>query len=71
MENGITMKTNQPDKIEESTYALLVRSEERKRGLFETIIYGLTILSPIAAIWQFTSQVDPLPLGGLPSALPA
>jgi hypothetical protein len=36
------MKTNQPDnRIHESTYALLVRSEEKERSLFETIVYGL------------------------------
>jgi ribosomal protein S1 len=51
------MKTNQPNNnVEESTYALLVRSEEKKRGLFETIVYGLVILSAVAAILQFADQ---------------
>ena len=51
------MKTSQPNNnVEESTYALLVRSEEKKRGLFETIVYGLVILSAIAAILQFADQ---------------
>ena len=51
------MKTNQPnDKGEESTYALLVRSEEKKRVLFETIVYALVILSALAAILQFVDQ---------------
>ena len=45
------MKKELPNNnIEESTYALLVRSEESKRGLFETIIYGLMILSAITKI---------------------
>ena len=48
------MKTNEPNNTrEESTYALLVRSEEKKRALVETIMYGLVILSAVAAILQF------------------
>ena len=63
------MKTNEPLKeIEESTYSLLVRSEEKKRAIFETIIYGLIILSAIAAILQFADQPDPLPLASLPGS---
>jgi hypothetical protein len=51
------MKTNQPNNsIEESTYALLVRSEDNKRGLVETVVYGLAILSVLAAILQFADQ---------------
>jgi hypothetical protein len=51
------MKTNQPNnKVEESTYALLVRSEDKKRALLETIVYGLVILSALAAILQFADQ---------------
>ena len=51
------MKTNQPNnKVEESTYALLVRSEDKKRVIFETIVYALVILSALAAILQFVDQ---------------
>ena len=51
------MKTNErKDNVEESTYALLVRSEDKKRALLETIIYGLVFLSALAAILQFTDQ---------------
>ena len=51
------MKTNQTNnKGEESTYALLVRSEDKKRVLFETIVYALVILSALAAILQFVDQ---------------
>ncbi len=51
------MKTRQPsNNVEESTYALLVRSEDKKRALFETIVYGLVILSALAAILQFADQ---------------
>jgi hypothetical protein len=53
----IPMKTSQPNnKIEESIYALLVRSEDKKRALLETIVYGLIILSALAAILPFTDQ---------------
>ena len=53
----IPMKTNQPNNnVEESIYALLVRSGDKKRALFETIVYGLFILSALAAILQFADQ---------------
>ena len=53
----IPMKTRQPNNnVEESTYALLVRSEDKKRALLETILYGLVILSALAAILQFADQ---------------
>jgi hypothetical protein len=61
------MNTSQPNnEIHESTYALLVRSEEKERSLFETIAYGLFILSAVAAIWQFAQQAVNLPLGAMP-----
>jgi hypothetical protein len=51
------MKTNQlHHNPEESTYALLVRSEDRRRSLVETILYGLVILSAVIAILQFADQ---------------
>jgi hypothetical protein len=56
------------NKAEESTYSLLVRSQERNRAVFEAIVYGLIILSAVAAILQFTDQPDPLPLTALPGS---
>ena len=51
------MKTNEPNnKMEESTYSLLVRSEEKKRALVETVVYGLIILSAVAAILEFANE---------------
>jgi hypothetical protein len=51
------MKTNKPtDKKEESTYALIVRSEEKKRALIETVVYCLVVLSALAAIWEFANE---------------
>ena len=55
-----------PNEVEESTYSLLVRSNEKKRGMFETIIYTLMILCAVAAIVQFVDQRDSLPLTALP-----
>jgi hypothetical protein len=53
----ISMKINQPsNKVEESTYALLARSEDKKRALFETIFYGLVALGVLVAILQFADQ---------------
>jgi hypothetical protein len=61
------MKTNQsPNQFQESTYALLVRSEEKERSFFETIAYGLFVLSAVAAIWQFAAQPVKLPVDALP-----
>jgi hypothetical protein len=54
------------DEIHESTYALLVRSEEKERSLLEIIAYGLFILSAVAAIWQFAQQPINLPLSAMP-----
>jgi hypothetical protein len=50
-----TIKAN--NKREESTYALIVRSEEKKRVLTEAIVYGLIVLSAMAAIWEFGREL--------------
>ena len=50
----LLMKTNQSQNpVKKSTYALLVQSEEKESGLFETFIYGLLIVSAVIGIWQF------------------
>jgi hypothetical protein len=46
----------------ESTYALLVRSEEKGRTRLETLVYALFILSAVFSIWQFAHQPIFLPL---------
>jgi hypothetical protein len=52
------IRTNEPDnKKRASTYSLLLRSEEKKRGVVETVVYGLVILSAVAAILQFADEV--------------
>jgi hypothetical protein len=56
------MKTNKSlNPVRKSTYALLVRSEEKERGLFETFVYGLLIVSAVVGIWQFAHLRVPSP----------
>jgi hypothetical protein len=37
----------------ESTYALLVRSKEKGRGVLEAVLYVAFILSAVLLIWAF------------------
>jgi hypothetical protein len=37
----------------ESTYSLLVRSEEKGRGILEILVFAAIILSVVFSIWQF------------------
>ena len=46
----------------ESTYALIVRSEEKERGIFEGAVYFAVVLSALVSIWQFATQPMALPL---------
>jgi hypothetical protein len=41
---------------EESTYSLLERSDEKKRGLVEIVVYALIVLCVVAAIFQFADE---------------
>jgi hypothetical protein len=47
----------------ESTYALLVRSEEKERGIFESATYLIVILSAVFSIWSAAKQSGEVPLG--------
>jgi hypothetical protein len=47
----------------ESTYALLVRSEEKERSMFEGVAYLVFILSAVFSIWQVAQQPVALPKG--------
>ena len=49
----------------ESTYALLVRSEDKKRGVIETIVYALFGLSAVILLWQFVQEPVTVPAVGL------
>ena len=46
----------------ESTYALLVRSEEKERSIVEGAVYFAVVLSALISIWQFAVQPVALPL---------
>ena len=46
----------------ESTYALIVRSEEKERGIFEGAVYFAVVLSALFSIWQVAKQPIALPL---------
>jgi hypothetical protein len=56
------------NKYEESTYALLIRSEEKNRDLLEAAIYPLLIIGAVVAIYQFAMQPVKLPLAGFKGA---
>lgn len=45
-----------------TSYALLMRSEEKGRGLAETGVYALLLLSAIISILQFAQQSRSLPM---------
>jgi hypothetical protein len=51
----------------ESIYRLLVRSEEKGRGIMETAVFATAILSVVAAIFQFIGQPTPDPFAGFDS----
>ena len=41
---------------EESTYQLLIQSEEKERGLIEAIVYLLLVIATTTTIWQFSLE---------------
>jgi len=49
----------------ESTYALLVRSEEKERSMFEGLAYLVFILSAVFSIWNVAQQPIELPKDGV------
>lgn len=50
---------------EESTYALLMRSQEEERSIPETAVYLLLILAMTFSVWQTAQQRFQLPSIGL------
>ena len=46
----------------ESTYALLVRSEDKERNALEFVVYLLVVLSAIFSIGQFAHQTLAFPI---------
>ena len=50
---------------QESTYALLVRSEEKSRGVLEIVLNALFIFSAVVPLWQLAQQPVKVPAAGL------
>ncbi len=51
------MTPNQANQThQESTYQLLVESEEKDRGILEQVVYLLLIIATSVTIWQFGHQ---------------
>lgn len=51
------MTPNQANQThQESTYQLLIESEEKERGVMEDIVYLLLIIATSVTIWQFGHQ---------------
>ena len=63
-----TDTTDQPENQHESTYALLIRSEEKSRNVIEMAICPILILGTVIAIWQFALQPVNIPAAGLKGA---
>jgi hypothetical protein len=42
---------------EESTYSLIVHSEEKKRAAIEVVVYSVIALGALAAIWEFGQEL--------------
>ena len=66
--NERTNTTDQPENQHESTYALLIRSEEKRRNIVVIAICPILILGAVIAIWQFAQQPVNIPAAGLKGA---
>ncbi len=56
-------------KLNESTYALIIRSEDKSRSILEVVLYAFFLLSAVVSIWQFAQQPVSVPAAGFsPSA---
>ncbi len=59
------MKTTTQTEGFESTYALIMRSEEKERGATEGAVFLLFMLSVLFTIWQVAQQPITLPTDGI------
>jgi hypothetical protein len=66
--NAKTNTTEQLETQHESTYVLLIRSEEKKRNLLELAIHPTLMLGAVFAIWQLVQQPVNIPAAGLERA---
>jgi hypothetical protein len=63
-----TPSTN--DEQFESTYALIVRSEEKQRSRLEMVLYTLLIASVLSAVSQFGRQAVTIPSSAVRNSAP-
>ena len=54
--------------VHESTYALLMRSEEKQRSILEIVIFALIILCAVVSLFQFAGQSVAFPISAIHSA---
>ena len=54
--------------VHESTYALLMRSEEKQRGILEIVVFTLFTLCAVFSLWQFAGQSVAFPLSAVHGA---
>ena len=59
---------DQSENQHESTYALLIRSEEKSRNVIEMAICPILIFGAVIAIWQFAKRPVNIPAAGLKGA---
>ena len=52
----------------ESTYALLMRSEEKERGVLEIVVFALIILCAVISLCQFAGQSVAFPISAVHGA---
>jgi len=66
------MKTisNSPETFE-STYALIMRLEEKQRSRFEILVYTILIAATTFAVAQFAATMMPLSLAHVSTTVPA
>lgn len=55
------MKTRANSNHQESTYQLLVASEEQNRGFAEGFVYFLLLAATVVTIWLFSQEPVRLP----------
>ncbi len=54
--------------VHESTYALLMRSEEKERSILEIAVYAIIILCAVFSVWQFAGQSVAFPFRAIRGA---
>ena len=54
--------------VHESTYALLMRSEEKERGALEIVVFALIILCAVISLCQFAGQSVAFPISAVHGA---